>query len=877
MKARIKPEDRSWPQENAKNTKKEGLLLKGEGRSDFSPLKSLFRSSLCALCVLLWQSALADVHYVDLNSTNATPPYTNWTTAATDIQDAVDAAVAGDEVVVTNGTYATGERDTLGGGPRRVVVDKPLSVQSINGPQLTVIDGGHSFVGCVSLTEGSSLSGFTLRNGVANYGGGVWCESPTAVVSNCVLSGNAAVNLNFSAAGGGAYDGTLNNCTLTNNSVRVTFDANFQILNLSAAGGGAAHCTLNNCTLIRNSATANSLSVSFHQLYAQGGGAYQCTLNNCTLILNTAQAQGFASRTYASGGGAFSCTLNNCIVDANMAPQGANYDSLSALNHCWTADPLFVDFARNLRLQSNSPCINAGLNALAPACLDLDGNPRTAGGTVDIGAYEFQSPASTISYAWLQQFNLPIDLSTGTADPDGDGVDNYHEWLGNTDPTNSFSFPRLLPVTTLHSFTGPNPNTNSDGAYPQASLVLTNNTLYGTAAYGGSSGNGTAFAVNTDGSGFTTLHSFIGDSDGAGPNGLLLSGNTLYGTAHDGGSSGNGTVFAVNTDGAGFTNLHSFGFEDGVHPKAGLVLSGNTLYGTTSGGGSSGYAGTVFAINIHGAEFTVLHSFLNLPSDGISPNAGLILSGDTLYGTTTYGGSSNYGVVFALSTDGTGFTNLHSFGFDDGINPRAGLVLSGNTLYGTTPNGGGFGAGTVFAVNTNGTEFTVVHSFRNAPSDGAYPNAGLISSGDTLYGTTTSGGSGYSGTVFALKTNGIFTTLFDFTSGSDGAYPNAALILASDTLYGTTTSGGSSGPGGAVFSLSFRPQLAITPSGAGLILKWRANDAGFDYTGYALQSTTNLGSSAVWSTISPAPVVIGGHNTVTNPITGAQQLYRLNQ
>src|SRR5690349_15052877 len=55
--------------------------------------------ALCALCVLLWQSALADVHYVDVNSTNATPPYTNWPTAATNIQDAVDAAVAGDEVV----------------------------------------------------------------------------------------------------------------------------------------------------------------------------------------------------------------------------------------------------------------------------------------------------------------------------------------------------------------------------------------------------------------------------------------------------------------------------------------------------------------------------------------------------------------------------------------------------------------------------------------------------------------------------------------------------------------------------------------------------------------------------------------------------------
>jgi len=389
-------------------------------------------------------STLADVHYVDVNGTNATPPYTNWTTAATNIQDALDAAAAGDEVVVTNGIYATGWRDTLGGGPRRVAVEKPLSLRSVNGPQLTVIDGGHLY-GCVNLTDdGSSLSGFTLRNGAASYGGGAYCIWPTALVSNCVLSGNSALELNNDAAGGGAYGGTFNNCTLTNNSVRVTFNANFQILNLSAAGGGAAHCTLNNCTLIRNSATANSLSVSFHQLYARGGGAYQCTLNNCTLILNTAQAQGFASPTYASGGGAFSCTLNNCIVEANVAPQGANYDSLSTLNHCWTVDPLFVNFASNLRLQSNSPCINAGLNAFAPDGRDLDGNPRISGGTVDIGAYEFQSPVSMISYAWLQQFNLPINPSTDTADPDGDGVDNYHEWLTGSDPTNPFSFPPLL-------------------------------------------------------------------------------------------------------------------------------------------------------------------------------------------------------------------------------------------------------------------------------------------------------------------------------------------------------------------------------------------------------------------------------------------------
>src|SRR5258708_702890 len=80
-------------------------------------------------------SALADVHYVDVNSTNATPPYTNWATAATYIQAAVDTAVAGEEIVVTNGIYATGGRTIDGVTTNRVAVDKPLTLRSLNGPE----------------------------------------------------------------------------------------------------------------------------------------------------------------------------------------------------------------------------------------------------------------------------------------------------------------------------------------------------------------------------------------------------------------------------------------------------------------------------------------------------------------------------------------------------------------------------------------------------------------------------------------------------------------------------------------------------------------------------------------------------------------------
>src|SRR6266567_2296754 len=188
--------------------------------------------------------------------------------------------------------------------------------------------------------------------------------------------------------------------------------------------------------------------------------------------------------------------------------------------------------------------------------------------------------------------------------------------------------------TTLHSFTalsGPYPGTNSDGTHPISGLVLSNDTLYGTANTGGSWGAnyGSVFAVNTDGTGFTNLHSFTG-SEGARPEaGLTLSGNILYGTVANGGRFGDGTVFALNTDGIGFTNLYNFTARsgtgltnsDGAWPFCGLVLAGNTLYGTAQIGGSFG-VGTVFAINTDGSGFTNLHSCSS--SGGGWPSAGLI-------------------------------------------------------------------------------------------------------------------------------------------------------------------------------------------------------------------------------------------------------------
>jgi uncharacterized repeat protein (TIGR03803 family) len=93
--------------------------------------------------------------------------------------------------------------------------------------------------------------------------------------------------------------------------------------------------------------------------------------------------------------------------------------------------------------------------------------------------------------------------------------------------------------------------------------------------------------------------------------------------------------------------------------------------------------------------------------DGAGPSAGLVLSSSTLFGTASYAGNFGKGTLFAVDTNGTGFTPLYTFtGGADGEQPMGELVLSGNTLYGTTAFGGSLGHGTLFSLDTEGTAFT---------------------------------------------------------------------------------------------------------------------------------------------------------------------------
>lgn len=368
--------------------------------------------------------ASAGTLYVWQGSPTPAAPYSTWSQAAHDIQTAVNAAQSGDTVLVTNGLYATGATYPPSSQIlSRVVVNKPLILQSVNGPQETIIRGykmpvitnGNAAVRCVFLANNVVLAGFTLSNGatgtsstdtIGTYGGGACCMTTSAVFSNCVFHANSAYaggagTLNgtlydcwldgnsTTGSGGGTSGGILNNCVLTNNSAY-------------GSGGGAINSTLYNCVLNGNSARdgggayrsslMSCLAIAnFASLY--GGGTESAVLYNCTLTGNSAGVY---------GGGDSGSTLRNCIVVGNTALWDFNYSG-GSLDHCCTtpqppsgsgnisADAGFVDAsAGNFRLEVNSPCIDVGSTVVLNAN-DLDGNPRILNGTVDLGAFEFRT------------------------------------------------------------------------------------------------------------------------------------------------------------------------------------------------------------------------------------------------------------------------------------------------------------------------------------------------------------------------------------------------------------------------------------------------------------------------------------------------------
>ena len=359
---------------------------------------------LCAWGVLcLPLAGRATTRYVSPSGSH-TAPFTNWVAAATNIQAAIDASTAGDVVWVTNGFYQTGGRVASGSATtNRVVIDKAIALQSVNGPAVTVIRGayqpgttnGLAAVRCVWMTNGATLAGFTLTNGatrISDSGGGAWCSSTACYLSNCVVSGNAA-----DSDGGGVLYGTLSSCTLAGNAAGFGGGASLSVLtsclvsnNRAATAAGVGLGTLSGCVLTGNRGANFGGGVSGGTLTNcilrenvstnQGGGAYAATLYDCVLETNTAVFGGGAALSTLSGctvisnvainagGGAYTSVLHRCNVSFNITENFGGGASKSTLNNCL----LYANFAgsqaggavdstlNNCTVLRNGALLNAG-------------------------------------------------------------------------------------------------------------------------------------------------------------------------------------------------------------------------------------------------------------------------------------------------------------------------------------------------------------------------------------------------------------------------------------------------------------------------------------------------------------------------------------
>lgn len=477
---------------------------------------------------------------------------------------------------------------------------------------------------------------------------------------------------------------------------------------------------------------------------------------------------------------------------------------------------------------------NKGRYPFAGLVLGNDGNlygTTRNGGTSDAGTIFRMTPAGALTTV----VNFSNSGATGSLPQAAliqasDG-NLYGTTVGGTNGAGTV-FKMTLAGVLTHLAAFPGVSANDPGGVVEG----IDGNFYGTTRFGGTSQNGTIFKMTPAGV-VTTLVTFTGNgatNKGRYPTGVLAMGTDgdFYGTTAGGGASNLGTAFKMTPAGS-LTTLVAFSgnatMNKGSSPASGLMLASNgSFYGTTGSGGSHG-KGTVFKMSSVGVLTTLVELTGIGGNRGSEPQSALLQTSDgNFHGTTGYGGASDLGTIFTMTSAGTVTTRAEFVGFA-GSSPVGRLAQgSDGSLYGTAGIGGAANDGTVFKIAPNGV-LTTILSFGEIGTShiGRFPNGLCLGSDGNFYGTTQGAAASF-GTVFKVTPAGTLTTLVEFTTTAMGTVPKAGLLLGNDlNFYGTTSTGGASN-----FGTVFR----MTPAGVRTTLVSFSNNG-----------ATNKGSAPVAS------------------------------
>lgn len=327
----------------------------------------------------------------------------------------------------------------------------------------------------------------------------------------------------------------------------------------------------------------------------------------------------------------------------------------------------------------------------------------------------------------------------------------------------------------------------TNGAKPTGNLVQAEDyKVYGTTSAGGNNNYGVLFrySPNNPVGTYSVLHHFNG-TDGWAPRNIHLKNNILYGTTNIGGShtgeysqDGMGVLYSYNIASNMFNKLIDFEGTNGENPQGVIHGVDNNLYGLTRQGGDSGF-GVLYRFNPANNTYTKLHDFAGY--DGRTPSSSKMMqtTNNVLYGTTTWGGNHDMGVLFRFDMAHDMYTVLHHFDGATGRYPEGVLTEVNGVLYGITPYGGTNAQGTAYSYNVNTGVYSVIHNF--AETDGRVPTSGLTLGADgLLYGLTTKGGSYGNGVIFSINpTTGTYTVLAH-NDGTNGSNPLSTFLELAD-------------------------------------------------------------------------------------------------